>query len=287
MKIIQSFAQFDEGSYYLRHDKNNANKTYLNFYSMLLSVLTLQKYYDRVTMYCNKRAYDGFIKYLPYHEIKILENKNSFTFWNYYKVDVMRTQTSKFIHVDPDVFIFGDLFSEFINGNKYDIIVQDMIPDYINPVVKEIPALRNYLKTSGLMNPEICDGKAFSNGVIGMNIKTLKEYIKVSDNLKHAFENGKLKVNEDLISMISEEVAIYLLARRDNLTYCEILPYNSILKNGSRQTANENKYTHMWGDSKFNPQYINAMKLKIKKEFPSYGELIDQYDNEVMSNVTV
>ena len=287
MKIIQSFAQFDEGSYYLRHDKKNSDKIYLNFYSMLLSVLTLQKYYGEVTMYCNQKAHDNFINYLPYDEIKIVENDNSFTFWNFYKVDVIRKQTAKFIHVDPDVFIFDDLFSEFINGRKYDIIIQDVIPDYMNPVNGEMLVVKEYLKKHNVMDASICDGKAFSNGVIGMNIKTKKEFVKVANNLKAAYEDGKLKVKKDLISMISEEVAIYLIAMRDNLKYLEILPYNDVLKNGSRQTANEKKYTHMWGDSKFNPQYIEAMKLKTKKEFPLYAELIDQYELEVLSKVEI
>jgi len=287
MKIIQSFAQFDEGSYYLRHDKKNSEKVYLNFYSMLLSVLTLQKYYGSVTMYCNKKAHDTFIKYLPYKEIKIVENKNNFNFWNYYKIDVMRKQTSKFIHVDPDVFIFDDLFSVFMNGRNFDIIVQDVIPDYMNPVNGEMPKIRDYLKKSKFMDPKICDGKAFSNGVIGMTVKVKNEFMKVADTLKKAFENNELKVHEDLISMISEEVAIYLLAMRDELRYHEILPYDEVLKNGSRHTANERKYTHMWGDSKFNTQYVEVMKLKIRKEFPLFGDLIDQYDNEVMTNVNI
>jgi len=287
MKIIQSFAQFNEGSYYLRHDEKNSDKVYLNFYSMLLSVLTLQKHYGSVTMYCNKKAHDNFIKYLPYKEIKILENKNTFNFWNYYKVDVMRKQTSKFIHVDPDVFIFDDLFSGFMNGREFDIIVQDVIPDYMNPVSREMPNIRDYLKKSKFMDPKICDGKAFSNGVVGMTVKVKNEFIKVADTLKNAFENNELRVHKDLISMISEEVAIYLLAMRDELKYYEILPYDEVFKNGSRHTANERKYTHMWGDSKFNPQYIEVMKLKIRKEFPLYGELIDRYEDEVINKIAI
>ena len=287
MKIIQSFAEFDEGSYYLRHDKNNKEKVYLNFYSMLLSVLTLQKYYGHVTMYCNQKAHDSFIKYLPYNKIIILENKNTFTFWNYYKVDVIRKQTSKFIHVDPDVFIFDDLFSGFINSRKYDILIQDVIPEYANPVNCEVPKVRKYLKENGIMDSELCDGKAYSNGVVGMTIKTKKEFIEMADGFKNAYLNGNLKVNADLISMISEELALYLVGVRDKLRVAEILPYDDVVANGARQTANEKKYTHMWGDSKFNPQYIEVMKLKIIKEFPEYSDLIKQYEAEIMDNVMI
>ena len=289
MKIIQSFAWLDEGSYYLRYnnDKDAMNKTFLNFYSMLLSVLTLQKYYGEVTMYCNQKAHDSFIKYLPYHEIKIVENKNNLNFWNYYKVDVIRKQRAKFIHVDPDVMIFDDLFSEFINSRKYDMIVQDVIPDYLNPIKWEMDTIREYLKKYDIINPELCDGKAFSNGVIGMNVKAKDEFIKMADALKHGFETGKLKVHEHLISMISEELASYLVARKNDYKFMEILPYDNVLKNGSRQTANERKFTHMWGNSKFNPQYVEIMKLKTIKEFPLYADLIEQYELEVMDEIVI
>jgi len=289
MKIIQSFAWLDDGSFYLRYnnDENAHNKTFLNFYSMLLSVLTLQKYYGEVTMYCNQKAYDGFIKYLPYNEIKILENKNNLNFWNYYKVDVIRKQTSKFIHVDPDVMIFDDLFSEFINGRRYDMIVQDVIPENLNPIGREMETIRGYLKKYDVINPELCDGKAFSNGVIGMTIKAKNEFIKMADGLKKGFETGKLKVHDHLISMISEELASYLVAMSNDYKFIEILPYNNVLKNGSRQIANERKYTHMWGNSKFNPQYVEIMKLKTIKEFPLYADLIERYESEVMDNIMV
>ena len=87
--------------------------------------------------------------------------------------------------------------------------------------------------------------------------------------------------------MISEELAHYLVAKKNDYKYLEILPYDDVLKNGSRQAANEKKFTHMWGNSKFNPQYIDVMKLKTKKDFPLYGYLINQYELEVMDKMMV
>jgi len=288
MKIIQSFAEFDEGSYYLRGDKKNGKKNHLNFYSMLLSVLTLQKYYGEVTMYCNQKAYDNLIKYLPYHEIKIVENKNPFTLWSYYKVDIIKKQTAKFIHVDPDVFIFDDLFSEFIKTRKYDIIVQDTIPPYINPISSDdIALIKEYLKKNELSSYEFCDGKAFSNGVAGMTVKVKKEFIKLAEQLRDGFIRNELGVNPDLIAMIAEELALYLVAMDNGYEYLEILPYDDVQKNGSRVSTNEKKYTHMWGDSKFNPQYIEVMKLKTIKEFPEHSDLITRFESEVMDKIMV
>lgn len=282
MKIIQSFAQFDEGSFYLKHDKENSKKVYLNFYSFLLSVLTLQKYYGKVTMYCNQKAYDSFIKYLPYDEVKIHENQNSFTFWNYYKVDAIRRQTGKFIHVDSDVFIFDDLFSEFINTRKYDIIVQDTIKPEWNPFKTAISVVKDFLKKNNIMNPNDFDGKCFSCGTVGMTINVKNEYVNLCDLFRDEYNNKEFKVEADIISMISEELSLYLLAIKNGLRTYEVLPYEEVALHGSAKVGNNRKYTHMWFGSKFQPQYIKLMRHKIIKEFPEQEKLILEYESEVL-----
>ena len=287
MKIIQSFAQFDEGSFYLKHDKNGLDKLYLNFYSFLLSVLTLQKYYGGVTMYCNQKAHDSFIKYLPYNEVKIHENQNSFTFWNYYKVDAMRRQTGKFIHVDSDVFIFNDLFSDFINGRKYDIIVQDTIKPEWNPFKTAVPVVKDFLKRNNIMNPEDFDGKCFSCGTVGMTTKVKNEYMVLCDLFRDEYNSKKFKVHSDIISMISEELSLYLLAVKNSLRAYEVLPFEEVALHGSAKVGNMRKYTHMWFGTKFEPQYIKAMRHKIIKDFPEYEKLVLQYESEVLDKINM
>jgi len=287
MKIIQSFAQFEEGSFYLKHDSKNVEKVYLNFYSFLLSVLTLQKYYGSVTMYCNQKAYDSFIKYLPYNEVKIHENQNSFTFWNYYKVDAMRRQTGKFIHVDSDVFIFDDLFSEFIKGRKYDIIVQDTIKPEWNPFKTAVPIVKDFLDRNNIMDSKDFDGKCFSCGTVGMTAKIKNEYMILCDLFRDEYNSKKFKVHSDIISMISEELSLYLLAIKDNLRTYEVLPFEEVALHGSAKVGNMRKYTHMWFGSKFQPQYIKLMKKKIIKDFPEQEQLINHYETEVMDKMGV
>ena len=287
MKIIQSFAQFDEGSYYMKNEKKGSDTTYLNFYSMLLSVLTLQKYYGKVTMYCNQKAHDSFIKYLPYNEIKIVENKNPFHYWSYYKVDIIKRQRAKFIHVDPDVFIFDDLFSEFMKTEKFDVIIQDTIPKNLNPIRGEMNEIRKYLESIDDIHYKYCDSRAVSNGVVGMTHDIKKKFTSMCEVLKKGFDSGKMNVNPDVVGMIAEELALYLVVLHEKSNCYEILPYDEVLKDGSRETENKHKFTHMWGNTKFNPQYIEVMKLKTIKEFPLYADLIERYESEVMDNIMV
>jgi len=69
--------------------KNKKHDPRLNFYSFLLSYLTLKKYHGSVTMYTNQSAHRSLIKHIPYDNIVLMENKNKFDFWNKYKLDAM------------------------------------------------------------------------------------------------------------------------------------------------------------------------------------------------------
>jgi len=284
MKIIQSFAEFENGNFYLDIQGSEWNNKYLNFYSFLLSYLTLKKYYGGVTMYCNQKAYDSFIKYIPYDDVKIVENTNDFTFWSYYKVDIMKKMKSNFIHVDSDVFIFGDLFAPF---NNFDIIVQDKISLDGSPLKEGVPTILNYLKSKKILDVSKYDGNFLSCGVVGMSNVIKKEYVAVCDALKKGYVEKKFDINKQYASILIEELPMYLIALNGGYKVHEILPHDEILKHGAIKVGNDHKYTHMWFGSKFNPHYIEVMKLKIRKEFPLFGDLIDQYEHEVMNNVTV
>lgn len=281
MKIIQSFALFDEGNPRLHYDINK-NKELLNFYSFLLSYLTLNKYYGKVTMYCNEKAQNSLIKYIPYDEVKIVENRNSMKFWSYYKVDIMKRMRQDFIHVDSDVFIFDDLFSEFINNENLDIIIQNIIPEESNYVNKYVDMFREFIIENDIINPEKYDGRCHSCGTIGMRIKHKKGYIELCEKMRKGFIDGDTK-DVWFIGMASEELAMYLFSINNNLNVHEILPYVDIVKYGEKGAGNYHDYTHMYLDSKFQPKYVKLIRRKIIKEFPEHTITIQKYEDEIMN----
>lgn len=126
MKIIQSFAQFDEGSPYMMGRKRNRFYAPLNFYTFLLSYITLKKFYGSVTMFCNKEAYKNLTKHIPYDEIYIKENESPFELWNMYKINCLKEVGDDLIHVDSDVMIFEDFFRPFIDDD-IDVLVQHIV----------------------------------------------------------------------------------------------------------------------------------------------------------------
>jgi len=282
MKIIQSFAEFEEGNYYLSLGGEEIMRKCLNFYSFLLSYLTLQKYYGKVTMFCNQKAHDSFIKYIPYNDVKILENPNDFKFWSYYKVDAMRTMKEKFIHVDSDVFIFDDLYAPFIKTRKYDVIVQDTIPARINASIDFVKNNKEFLLENNIIDYNQYDGRCFSCGTLGITPKHLPEYIRLCDVLKEGYLNKKL-VEVVPLGMILEELSLYLFTLNKKLRIYEVLPHDEVLEHGVEKVGDLRKYTHMWFGNKFKPQIIKAIKLKIEKEFPDSYHLIEKYERDVLN----
>jgi hypothetical protein len=281
MRIIQSFAKFEEGNPY---DKNK--NTYLNFYSFLLSYLTLNRYYGHVTMFCNQTAYDSFIKYIPYDEIIILENNNSFVFWSYYKIDAMKTMTEKFIHVDSDVFIFDDIFRVFITGD-YDIIVQNRWVREQNDYIRDfVDKNLEFVIDNNIIDPNVYDGGSLCSGVVGMKLEIRDQYVDYTTKIKKAYGDDKLThVEGNAISLISEELPLHLLALKKNYSVYEVLPKDLVMRYGALKAGMISKYTHMWFASKFDAENIKLMRNKIIKDFPKYKSLIEDYESRIFQKI--
>lgn len=282
MKIIQTYSSFDEGSPYL-NNVNDKERMLLQFYTFLLSYATLKKYYKRVSMFCNERAYKTLIKYIPYDEIILIENKNSFKFWSYYKVDIIKLIEEDFVHVDCDVFLFDDLFSKFISNNEYDIIVQDVLSPQHNISRTYVDDFSDYLNQHNIFNVNMYDGKCFSCGTIGMRIKFKDSYVQMCDLIKKGFEYHPDR-EVKYMGMICEELALYLYAQKHGLKFYDILPYEDTLQYGTCETGNKMKYTHMWFHTKFEVEYAKLIRNKLLTSFPEYKAYINLYEEEIIKN---
>ena len=283
MKIIQSYARFDEGNPYLVNKNVIDGGVYLLFYTFFLSFLTLKKYYGAVTMYCNESAYNSFIKYIPYDEIVFRENINNMVFWSKYKVDVINEQNNDFIHVDSDVFIFDSIFDSFIETSVYDMIVQDTLPPDTNFTKHFMYANKEKLFENQIFDVNNYDGKCFSQGVIGLRKQHINNYIEKTNKIYNGFRDGYLLADESIQGGIAEELASYLIFLENNLKAYNIIPYEEIVKanNNPRTLGQKYKYTHMWFTSKFLKSNIDLIKNKIKTDFPNSYHIVENYDKHV------
>jgi len=284
MKIVQSFALFDEGSpYLLKKRKKNKDYIPLNFYTFLLSYITLKYYYGSVTMFCNKTAYDSFIKYIPYDEIVIRENEIPFDFWNMYKINCMKEVGDDLIHVDSDVMIFNDFFRPFID-NDYDILVQNIVSAKHNGVKNFVFEQKDFYNETKIFTKSY-DGRCFSCGTLGIKKNVQDYYFAGADIMyKAMLDLGAEKINA--VPVVLEELLLYLIAVENEFRYYSILPDK--LEIGNVVPVGDNMgYLHLWFWTKFKRNYIEQIRNKIFYNFPEYFHYLDKYEKEVLINNTV
>ena len=294
MRIIQSFAQFDDGSVYVNGDLKGT-EIYLNFYTFFLSFLTLKKYYDSVTMYCNKLAYDTFIKYIPYDEIIIKENKYTTDYWSAYKLDIISEQTEDFIHVDSDVFIFDDLFKPFIDNLDKDIIVQFVdvceLSRAIYDPFEDVCSFDIFSYGCKYIydSLEHAIGKSFSCGVVGMRLNVRDSFISNTNKIYNKMLNNIIDVDKFAGGFFLEEFTLYLTALNNNYTWCPVIdckPSDVIQTIGDIEKCEIFNYTHMWFRKKYIKKNIDIIKNIINVDFNNYYSYIDEYEKKI-SNIKI
>lgn len=289
MKIIQSYAQYISGSPYVSNNQLKGTETYANFYSFLLSYLCLKKYYENVRMYTNQLGFDTVIKFIPYDEIVIKENKydGAGAYWSFYKVDMINETDGGVVHVDCDVFLFDDHLKPIINGN-YDGIVQDIVTKKRNKEfsLDFVNENRNVFKEWGIFNPDLYDGRCFSCGVIGMKKNLKAKYIEIAYGIKNNLDKNIMTSRYKHLGGISEELGFYLTAIKENANIYSILPYDELLKNEENYNAvaNKHKYTHLWFLSKYMAKNVELIKNKIKRDFPEYYSYVEIFENWLVKN---
>ena len=274
MKIIQSFAKFDDGSPYV----GKANP-YINLYTFLLSYLTLKKYYGFVTMVCNKDAYDSFIKYIPYDDIIISECSYDFKLWGAYKIDALKLFSDDIIHVDPDVFLFNDVLKPFIDGD-YGAIVQNVLPSnewVVDVTLEFIKKNEVFLRENNIITLKEYDNRFSCCAVNGHKKDVRKLYLEVVNKLEAGMRNSDIVIDNP---MILEEASLHFTILKNNIKTYDILPYDIVCKYSMQEAGNLMGYTHMNSSTKFNLKYIELIKNKIKKSFPQSSYLLERYDLE-------
>lgn len=279
MRLIQSFAQFEEGSPYLQH-KNKADYVYLSFYCFLLSHITIKKLYGEFTMICNSKAYNSMLQYIPYDVFRIMENDNHFKLWNAYKIDAMKTVGEDFIHIDPDVTMFEPLLDPFING-ECDVLVQDIVPRKDNRLKTFIYDNLSFFSDTKILTKPY-DGCGMSLGTVGINKYVQEYYFKGVEVLYEGIIKCGVE-NIEYASLILEEQLLYLLCIENDFNVHTILPSDLVSKYGLLDAGNWFGYLHIWRDYKYQRDMIDKIRKKIFFDYPDYYDYILKYERDVLS----
>lgn len=288
VKIIQSFAHYEEGNSYLsRRDKNplKSKETYhKNFYTFLLSYLTIKKYAGSVTMVCNKKAYDTLLKYIPYDDFVILENKRTFDYWNLYKVDAMMHIDGDVLHVDPDVMIFDNLFDSFLYDENVDTIVQHKALPHKNFLDEFVIRYRDFLIENDILDLRRYDRCGICSAVFGLREKHKKFYYEKMNLIHDKMVDGEMSsFYKHHNPIVAEEFLWYLVITKLKLNAEYVLPYELMKKYGGdeRKIGDIVKYTHLWLGTRFNDDVLKLVKNKLKNDFPEYVKYVTEYEKNI------
>lgn len=293
MKIIQSFYQMGSN---ISNYRNSKNDNYLlNYYSLLLSYITLKKLYGKVTIYCNNLAYDLMLKYIPYdkiisNEINFINNKNYNDEWGLLKFYVFEQQKEPFIHIDGDVFIFNDLLTKYSNDNKYDAIAQSVDFNLKTRIYDKF-YLKNKdkLYSHGLIDKNLSENSfninnaslGYNNGVVGFkNMEFLKQYISNAHKMNNLMRKGELNENRYQTIMF-EQFNFFHLALMKNYNVYTILPQDEYLRLGPNEIGNKYGYTHLLAGNKYVGNFIMFIRDKIIRDYPEYFNYMIDFEKTI------
>ena len=292
MKIIQSCCFIGDNYNYITRNKNYI----MNFYTMLLSYIKLKEFYGSVTMYCNQKAYDDVIKYIPYDEIVVNDNiggtikenefKNS---WFKIKYDTYRLQKEPFIHIDTDVVFGQDLLTKEIE-NGYDVIFQSVEETsyyhnlYVYNAAKERLAQTKYFQIFQDWYVKY-NYLAYNCGVCGfMDLDYMNYCIDSAYDLFDEFNNSEIYIHPSFY----EQSYLTALLRRDNKKVACIIPYELIKETDDFEAMNKLNYNHYMGDGKFNSLLLYDIRKDIYKNYNKYFNHIVEFEKTLINlNISV
>lgn len=279
MKIVQSF---------ILHEKNipysfkNGDNVILNFYSFLLSFITLKQKYDNVIAVVNKCAYDLFMKYIPYDEFIFVDDYpiDYKKYWSLVKVNILKEIEAPLIHVDGDVMIFNELFSDFIYDNNYDIIVQNIeCKEFDTHYLKYDKLLEKILMIKNIFKENVKDINPLNCGVIGFKSDVVKNKFIVKVNQIYNVVNGSFfeKYLDNQFPIYLEQHTLGVI-----VSELELKPYAILNTDNEKRTlmdiGNDIGYTHLWLDRKYNPDIIKKIKQKILVDYNDYYYSVSDFE---------
>jgi hypothetical protein len=283
MKIVQSFSLLKQHDKILSTSENEINNIKY-MYSMLLSYLSIRKYYPDIEhiLYCDSNTYEKIIKYLPYDNIIIKENRyiEEYDLWNLYKIDVIKEINEPFIHIDCDIYMYSNILNEFIYQKNYDIATifynkKNHIPEYLTQYIEKYKQAFNEYDLISLNELGYISG-----GILGINnITTIEQYLEIINKFLVLRKNYKPTLNNNgydkLFGCIIEEYGLHLVNDKYDKNVVDLFnEFDGFL------------FEHAGGFVKFSDSKINEIKEMIYDEYPAYINYIKVIDNLLENGLT-
>ena len=261
---------------YFNADESFGNKCgffkYSDFlYTTALSVLCASRLFKEVQIISSSWGVELFkkLKFPATDYSNKLDEMSSVSkyFWAYGKILAYCEQTTPFIHIDNDVFLWEKLPDRILNA--------PLCFQSHEPFKEEGYKYYHFLKSAfdvapvrprAIVNNNIKD-YAYNCGICGgTNIKFFKELLKCSSEYIFAPENQDLffKDFRDIIihqNLMHEQYFIASLVKKHRLRRkVQVLNKNAL------KIVDDIKYTHLWGTTKRNRGMMGRVRMRLMEE---------------------
>lgn len=281
MKIIQSYWSLPSQSDLMQDGRTYGGWPHIkyHYFSMSLSCLLLRRFYSSVELFTDTTGKDLLIDtlQLPYTDVFTVLNRFSNyppILWALPKLYSYSIQTSPFLHVDSDFFIWKpfehtllqtDIVAQSPELNHKEVYKSTLL--YLCNLLGYVPAPFSLSKLS--------NDKAFNAGVLGGTDFTFismcaKISLKIIEDNIDKFRD---KYTSGTINLILEQLLLYNLCEVNKKEISYIIPnlssdYREVLKFNAVPLIQ--KFIHLIGYAKKFKFACEQVESRLKYEFPIY-----------------
>jgi hypothetical protein len=284
MKIVQTF--------WSGNHQNILDNTYgwhapdYHLAAWALSCLTLRQFYDEVELYTDQKGAKMLIDQLqlPYTKVHIeLDQLNDLPsgLWAMSKIHTYAQQTSPFLHVDGDVFIWEAFDQELLKGDliaqNKEIGTEHFYADMFREVKTNLPFIPEVVAQAEQKNTKIY---AYNAGIFGgNNVAFFKSYTDTCFNFIAQNKAHIAPVPKGHLNVFFEQHFFYCLAQQQGLEvstlFNEIIPDNAYASMGDfHLTPLLKQYLHLIGPFKRDYKSCEKMLQILRRDYPTYYDKI-------------
>ena len=291
MKIVQSYWSLPSQSSLVEEDGRQkggwAHKKY-HYYGMALSCLLLRRFYSEVELITDTVGKKLLIDVLGLPYTSVSTDLDQFidypaVLWSLPKLYAYSIQTSPFLHVDGDVFIW-----EAFNPTVLQAAVVAQSPEIkhehmYKDAVTKLCDLIGYVPTP--FAPNSADNTiALNAGVLGgTDVEFLSSYALAAISIiKDNIDIIKKNCNTGIVNIALEQLLLYNFCKMSNKEIAYVIP---VLSHDFKEVINFHTapviqtFIHLIGKAKKSLLACEQVEFRLKYEFPDYYDRITEVIN--------
>ena len=245
-----------------------------HWYSWILSVNLAKQHFDEVNLYTDSFGANVLCDEigLPFTDVCVcfdnLEKRISKEFWAIGKLVSISKQDKPFMHIDSDVYLWKPLNNIFLNSKILTQAEEDLSEHNYYRRYREL--IDNSIYIPQLLKKFRNNLRAYNCGILGgIDVDFFNLYSeRVLDFLfnKQNQTNFKTKKFTEEVNAVYEQYYLAILAKEYNINVKTLFQEFWPKPSQARRVG----YTHLLGNAKCRIDVLEALEIRIQKEFETY-----------------